>query len=43
MEVLKADTPNMDSSLPVPQPSSDPDFLCLDAVREVKLIKPVTK
>jgi hypothetical protein len=43
LEVLKADTTNMDSSLLVPQPSSSPGLLCLDAVREVKLIKPVTK
>src|SRR4029077_13117131 len=40
LEVLKAYTTNMDSSLPVPQPSSSPDLLYLDAVREVKLIKP---
>jgi hypothetical protein len=43
LEVLEADTTNMDTALLGPQPSSSPGLLCLDAVREVKIIKPVTK
>src|SRR5215831_16163826 len=36
LEVLEADTTNMDTSLLGPQPSSSPNLLCSDAVKESK-------
>jgi hypothetical protein len=43
LEVLEADTTDMNPALPVPRPSSRFDLLCLDNDREVGIIKPAIK